>query len=463
MIDFLHLIRKSDLSKDLFLGQFGLEKENVRADIKGNIALTTHPFGDKTQNPYITTDFAESQVEMVTPIFDTPAKAYAFLEDIHDIVSLSLKNEYLWPYSLPPILTADDNLIKAAHFKEPAITEYREYLSQKYGKRRQLLSGIHFNFSFNSDFINILYDLTDKKISFREFTDELYLKIARLYLKYSWLVIYIFGANSVAHESYITCATRTRDKITPDTYNFQGSSSFRNGVSGYRNLKHFYVSYNSLSNYIHDIENAIDDGTIIAAKEYYSQVRLKGCFKGGALEDLKQNGINYVEIRTLDLNPLVPLGITIKQLEFMHMMLVYCLLAPDFCMTDDDYRFANINQLQAADANRDDGVMLHFAENKHRSVREWGNEFIQNMYDTLESLNVPKELLLILKEFQDALVKDDCSPAKVIKEGVISEGYTKFFMQKAHEYKEISKQRIPDINEIKNQNSHIAQIMATLK
>ena len=465
MIDFLKLIKKNDLSKDLLLGQFGLEKENVRADLNGNLALTSHPvvFGDKTQNPYITTDFAESQIEMITPIFDKPAKAYSFLENVHDIVSLSLKNEYLWPYSLPPVLPTDDNLIKAAYFKEPAITEYREYLSQKYGKRKQLLSGIHFNFSFNSDFIHALYDFTDKKISFREFNDELYLKVARLYLKYSWLVIYLFGANSVAHESYMTCATRTRDKITPDTYDFHGSSSFRNGVSGYRNLKHFYVSYNSLSNYIRDIRNAIDDGTIIAAKEYYSQIRLKGHSKGSVLEDLEQNGINYIEIRTLDLNPLVPLGLTVKQLNFMHMMLVYCLLAPDFCMTDDDYRFANINQLQAADANRDEDVMLHFAANEHRSAREWGNQFIQNMYDTLEPLDVPKEQLLVLKDFQKVLVKDECSPAKVIKEGVISKGYTEFFMQKADEYKEISKQRIPDINEVKNQNSHIAQIMATLK
>ncbi len=465
MIDFLKLIKKNDLSKDLLLGQFGLEKENVRADLNGNLALTSHPvvFGDKTQNPYITTDFAESQIEMITPVFDTPAKAYGFLENVHDIVSLSLKDEYLWPYSLPPVLPTDDNLIKAAYFTNPAITEYREYLSQKYGKRKQLLSGIHFNFSFNSNFIHALYDFTDKKISFREFNDELYLKVARLYLKYSWLVIYLFGANSVAHESYMTCATRTRDKITPDTYDFHGSSSFRNGVSGYRNLKHFYVSYNSLSNYIRDIRNAIDDGTIIAAKEYYSQIRLKGHSKGSVLEDLEQNGINYIEIRTLDLNPLVPLGLTVKQLNFMHVMLVYCLLAPDFCMTDDDYRFANINQLQAADANRDEDVMLHFAANEHRSVREWGNEFIQNMYDTLEPLDVPKEQLLVLKDFQKVLVKDECSPAKVIKEGVISKGYTEFFMQKADEYKEISKQRIPDINAVKNQNSHIAQIMATLK
>ena len=365
---------------------------------------------------------------------------------------------------MPPILPADDELIKVASFKEPEITQYREYLSQKYGKRKQLLSGIHFNFSFNSDFIRTLYDVTDREISFREFNDEMYLKVARLYLKYSWLVIYLFGANSVAHESYMTCATRTCNKITPDTYDFHGSSSFRNGVSGYRNLKHFYVSYNSLSNYLRDIRNAIDDGTIIAAKEYYSQVRLKGYSKGSVLEDLEQNGINYIEIRTLDLNPLVPLGLTVKQLNFMHMMLVYCLLAPDFCMTDDDYRFANINQLQAADANRDEDIMLHFAANEHRSVLEWGNEFIQNMYDTLEPLNLPKEQLLVLKDFQNILVKDDFSTAKIIKEWVISNGYSEFFMQKAKEYKEISKIHLPDFNEIDySQESHIAQIIATLK
>lgn len=464
-MDFLELIQKTKLSRELLLGQFGLEKENVRAYINGNLSLTPHPsiFGDKVDNPYITTDFAESQIEMITPVFNSISRAYDFLESVHDVVSLSLKDEYLWPYSLPPILPVNDNLIKAAYFKEPAITEYREYLSQKYGKRKQLLSGIHFNFSFNSDFIHSLYDVTDKRTSFREFNDDVYLKVARLYLKYSWLVIYLFGANSVAHESYMNCATRSGKEITSDSYDFDGSSSFRNGVSGYRNLKHFFVSYNSLSNYIRDIRNAIDDGTIIAAKEYYSQLRLKGHSKGSVLEDLEQNGINYIEIRTLDLNPLLPLGLSLEQLDFIHLMLVYCLLAPDFCMGDDDYRFANINQLQAADANRDEGVMLHFALNQQRSIRDWGNEFILQMHDTLKSLDIPIEKLSVLKDFQKILLHDECSPAKIIKEGVISKGYTEFFMQKALEYKEISKIHIPNIDKSKNQKGYINQILATLK
>ena len=462
-MDFLKLIKKSRLSHELLRGQFGLEKENVRADINGNLALTPHPsiFGDKVDNPYITTDFAESQIEMVTPVFDSISEAYGFLESVHDIVSLSLKDEYLWPYSLPPRLPANDDLIKAAHFKDQSITQYREYLSKKYGKRKQLLSGIHFNFSFNSDFLHNLYDTTNKKLSFREFNDEIYLKVARLYLKYSWLVIYLFGANSVAHESYMTCASRSRTAITPDTYDFHGSSSFRNGISGYRNLKHFFVSYNSLSNYIRDIKNAIDDGIIIAAKEYYSQLRLKGHSKGSVLEDLEHNGINYIEIRTLDLNPLLPLGLSVEQMEFMHLMLVYCLVAPDFCMGDDDYRFANINQLQAADGNRDEGIMLHYAKNEQRSIRDWGNEFIIQMYDTLKSLNVPNDKLNILKHFQKLLQEDASSPAKIIKNGVISKGYAHYFMQKVEEYKEISKTNLQDINE--NKTSYKNQITKTLK
>ena len=464
-MNFLDIIRKSNLSYELLTGQFGLEKENVRADINGNLALTPHPsiFGDKTENPYITTDFAESQVEMITPVFDSPAKAFDFLQAIQDVVSLSLDNEYLWPYSLPPVLPDDDSLIEAAHFRDQEITNYRKYLSKKYGKRKQLLSGIHFNFSFNSNFIKLLYQSTDQSITYREFKDLVYLKVARVYLKYSWLVIYLFGANSVAHESYMTCAARTCEKITADTYDFHGSSSFRNGVSGYRNLKHFYVSYNSLSNYIRDIRSAINDGIIISAKEYYSQLRLKGHSKGSVLEDLEQNGINYIEIRTLDLNPMLPLGVSVKQLDFVHLMLVYCLLAPDFCMSDDDYRFANINQLQAADANRDDGVMLHFSANEHRSIREWGNEFIQNMYDTMQSLGIPGQKLSVLKDFQEALIKDDCSPAKIVKEGVMSKGYATYFMQKSQEYLDIPRTHLPHLEKNNHNEGYIAQILKTLK
>ena len=466
-MDFLQLIKDHDLAGYMLAGHFGLEKENLRTVGKGHMALTPHPtiFGDKASNPFITTDFAEAQIEMVTPALESPAQAFQFMQTLHDIVSLTLKDEYLWPYSLPPILPQDDNLIKAAYFTQPEITQYREYLARKYGKRKQLLSGIHYNFSFSQKLMGEIYNATDKKLSYREFHDEVYLKVARVYLKYAWLIIYLFGANSVAHESYMTCCKRSQEKITNDTYDFHGSSSFRNGVSGYRNLNHFFVSYNSLSHYISDIEKAITDGNIIAAKEYYSQIRLKGHSKGSILEDLSKDGINYIEIRTLDLNPLVPLGVTLEQLEFVHLMLVYCLIAPDFRLCDEDYRFANLNQLLAADANREEDIMLHFGSHQQKDLRLWGGEFIQAMIDVFTELNIATDKLSLLRNTRDKLLHDKSSIASEIKEGVIRRGYANFFMQKSIDYLALSKHDLPGFNLAtypKDGEEYANEIVATL-
>lgn len=434
-MNFYDLIKQQNLGSLLLSGNFGLEKENVRTDLAGNIALTPHPetFGDKAKHPYITTDFAESQVEMVTPIFDTTKEALKFVEALHDIVSLELDNEILWPYSLPPALPSDDHLIKAAQFTDPEITEYREYLANKYGTRKQLLSGVHFNFSFSDKFMHLLYDANPDNLSFREFRDQVYLKVARYYLKYCWLVIYLTGANSVAHESYISCCNPDKEKIGNDSYLFKGSS-FRNGVSGYRNLEHFYVSYNSLYDYISDIKEAINGGQIIAAKEYYSQLRLKGGSKAGVLKDLYQNGINYVEIRTLDLNPLTKVGITQESLDFIHLLLVYSLVAPDFWLSDEEYRFANLNQILAADADRTQDIRLHYSANEERSLREWGIEFLEQVSEALSGLGIESDRLAILAKMQNKLRENAPSYAAQIADEIAIHGYKQFFMDKAQIY-----------------------------
>ena len=435
-MDFYNLIKQHGLSNLLLQGNFGLEKENLRTDKNGHLALTPHPevFGDKAKHPYITTDFAEAQVEMVTPIFPTPNEALKFMEALHDLVSLELKDEVLWPYSLPPVLPEDDNLIKEAQFNDPEITEYREYLADKYGKRKQLLSGVHFNFSFSDKFMKLLYCANPDNLSYREFRDQVYLKVARYYLKYCWLVIYLTGANSVAHESYITCCKRPKEKITNDSYLFNGSCSFRNGQSGYRNLEHFYVSYNSLYEYIADIKQAINDGQIIAAKEYYSQLRLKGRTKGGVLDDLYNNGINYVEIRTLDLNPLTKLGITPESLDLVHLLLVYALIAPDFWMSDEEYQMANQNQILAADSSRQAEIMLNYAPNEQKGLCKWGSEFLSEVHATLLGIGIPAERLAVLLDYQQQLRKNTPSAAQTIANEVIANGYSHYFMQQANEY-----------------------------
>lgn len=442
-MDFLQSVIKHNLSDLILTGNFGLEKENLRVDTSGNLALTIHPavFGDKAKHPYITTDFAESQIEMVTPPLESPKAALDFMQALHDMVSENLENEYLWPYSLPAILPEDGSLIKEAQFSVPEITEYREYLSHKYGKRKQLLSGVHYNFSFDDKFMNLLYRTKHDSLSYREFRDQVYLKLARYYLKYSWLFIYLFGANSVMHESYIECCKIPKQKFNDDSYSFKGSSSFRNGTSGYRNLEYFYVSYNSLYDYIADINHAIDSGQIIAAKEYYSQLRLKGHSKGNVLEDLKQNGINYIEVRTLDLNPLVPLGITLESLELIHLFMVYALVAPDFYLSDDEYRLANENQVSAADGDYFSGIMLHRDAKITVRLEDWGVEVLDDMYAKLSILGISSDKLQIINSFKNKLKAREANPAVKIAKEVGEQGYANYFIKQAKDSLEETKSR----------------------
>lgn len=440
-MDFYELVKEHDLGRLLLCGNFGLEKENLRTTLAGDLALTPHPsvLGDKAKHPYITTDFSEAQIEMVTPVFSTTSEVLKFMEALHDLVSLELDNEVLWPYSLPPVLPEDDSLIKEAQFTDPEITEYREYLAHKYGKRKQLLSGVHFNFSFSEKFLNLMYCANPDNLSYREFRDQVYLKVARYYLKYCWLVIYLTGANSVAHDSYIACCKRPKERLTDDTYVFSGSGSFRNGVSGYRNLEHFYVSYNSLYEYIADIKRAIGDGHIIAAKEYYSQLRLKGSTKGGVLDDLHNNGINYVEIRTLDLNPLTKVGITGESLDFVHLLLVYSLVAPEFWLSDDGYRYANDNQILAADGDRRQALILRDSDGQEHELRSWGIEILDDMQQRLSELGISSERLQVLNHYRNQLIQDNPSSAEIIAQHVQENGYREYFMARANDYLHQSK------------------------
>ncbi|MDP4185476.1 MAG: bifunctional glutamate--cysteine ligase GshA/glutathione synthetase GshB, partial [Bacteroidota bacterium] len=163
-------------------GLFGIEKENIRVDKAGNLAQTPHPkiFGNKLKNPFITTDFSESQIEMRTPPLSDIKQMLGFLETVHDVISLELTEEYLWPQSIPPILPEDKYIPIAQYGEEDKEAQhYRELLAQKYGPKKQLFSGIHFNLSFSEKLLETLYDLSNTALTFDEFKDKVYLKTIR--------------------------------------------------------------------------------------------------------------------------------------------------------------------------------------------------------------------------------------------------------------------------------------------
>jgi len=250
---------------DLLLnGKWGLEEEALRVTPDGDLALTPHPevFGDKDNNPYITTDFSESQMELITPALGSIEEIFSFLDGLKDHVTRELQNELLWPQSMPVPLPSSEKIpiARYGNTDEGKLKEiYRSGLALRYGKKIQMISGIHYNFSFQDAFWEKLIHGLGIKTEKQRFINESYAGLVRNVLRYRWLLIYLFGASPVTDDNYYKDIAQK-----PGIYNdFMGSDSpfsqsIKNAISlrmsrfGYENGEQgeLSVSYNSLEEYI---------------------------------------------------------------------------------------------------------------------------------------------------------------------------------------------------------------------
>lgn len=296
----------------------------LRVTSDGTLAVTKHPkaLGHKATHPYITTDFSESQVELVTPTFSTIEAAHHFLETLYDITALNIGDERLWPQSMPCALP-EGGTIPLADFgvSELEASRYREHLLQKYGAKKQLISGIHFNFSFSDKMLSALYEGSPEQ--YRHFKDQLYLKLIRQYLRMRWIIVYLFGATPAVHASYEERCVSQMQALHEDTFSNKQALSYRNSDCGYTNVEPLYPNYATLSSYIDDVRWFIAKGEITNPNELYSPIRLKTSKGGNDLNQLEAHGIDYIEIRNIDLNPFEKTGIARKDLQFLHLLLLY--------------------------------------------------------------------------------------------------------------------------------------------
>lgn len=320
----LNLYKKLFSKNELLTGNFGIEREALRVDDIGNLSTKKHPetLGEKIKNPYITTDFSESQIEMITPVFSSLEDTRNFLESLYDIVSNSIDDEYLWPQSMPCKIIDEDN-IPIADFGdgEDGIDklEYRKALLKKYGGKKQLISGIHYNFSFKDGFIKKLYNSEVRKENYKKFKNEFYLKITRNYLRYRWFLVYVLGGTPTIHESYAkNCIERKKNNCIDNKV-----VSFRNSRCGYENIIDIYPSYKSVESHVKSIVGFMTKGIIEDYRELYSQIRLKPKDTKNPLDSLLRDGVNYIEIRSVDINPFEKSGISLEDLRFIHMFLLY--------------------------------------------------------------------------------------------------------------------------------------------
>lgn len=434
----LNTMKNLFTKQELLKGNFGIEREGLRVDSKGNLSEKQHPkaFGYKMCNPYITTDFSESQLELITPTFSTTEETYKFLNALYDIAAMEIKDEYLWPQSMPSIIPNDKD-IPIAEFcgcEEGKIArEYREELLLKYGGKKQLISGIHYNFSFNENIIKKLYENSNKADDYKTFKDNIYLKVTRNYLRYRWLLVYLLGCTGVVHESYQEECVQQLKEISKDSYSNEGALSYRNSNCGYKNKIDLFPNYNSVNEYVESIKKFIDEDLIDSHKELYAPIRLKAKDPKYLLNSLLNDGISYLEYRSIDINPFEKGGISLTDLNFINLFNL-------FLLTEDESGYENWQQ----DALENQNIIATNGQSNINLIKDgesiskeiWAFDILNKIKFINDELKLGKEKILedISKRIEDY---KETYTYKII-EKVKKEGYIKAHLNLAKKYKDLA-------------------------
>lgn len=400
MMNFKQLLLHVNARPFIDQARFGIEREGQRVDLAGNLAKTDHPaiFGDRSYHPYIQTDFSETQTEMITPVTDSIPELFQYLAAVYDVTARSIpKEEMIWPLSMPPALPEKDEEIIIAKLKNFEDVLYRRYLAKEYGKRKQMVSGIHFNFEFGDELLRTLFSHQEEFQDFSEFKTELYLKTARNFMRYRWMITYLFGASPMSEKNYFLDESHPQEPVR----------SIRNSALGYTNHPNVKVSYASMKQYLADIERMIEEGKLSEEKEFYTPLRFRG---GKKVADLATTGVRYIELRNIDLNPYARLGINPEQVRFLQLFLMYMLWTEE--KEDSD-------QWVAEGTTRNNKVALEQPSDQTEFHQE-GREILEGMKQMLVELDWLDSLYLVEEALTQMDYPEQTLAAKLYQEAQLS-------------------------------------------
>ncbi|MDF3819023.1 glutamate--cysteine ligase [Leptospira sp. 96542] len=337
----------------LLSAKHGLERESVRVSKNGIISNTPHPksLGSSLTHPLIKTDFAEAQIEYATGIHKSIPDALFELTELHKFTLQKLENEYLWPFSMPPVLP-DDSKIQIGQYGTSSEGRkkhiYRRGLAARYGRKMQTISGVHYNISFDTCLLSKVSQLRFNKPLDKNTQSQIYFDTIRNFYRLSPALLYLFGASSVTDESFIVGEKKLKP-YQKRTLLAPFATTLRLSSIGYTSKvqSKFPISVNSLEDYASDMcsvvsktyqpykkfnlkkENQLNDFVLQLENEYYSLVRPKQVPRGEerVVDALLERGVEYLEIRLLDLDPFSPIGVEENRLYFIHLVLLYCMLS----------------------------------------------------------------------------------------------------------------------------------------
>jgi glutamate--cysteine ligase len=365
----------------------GIEKESLRVRPDGTLAQTLHSpaLGAALTHPHITTDFSESQLELITGPQPSVEACLEELQQIHQIVYRHIGEEVMWAGSMPCNLPSD-HLIPIGRYGTSNVgrakTVYRLGLAHRYGRRMQAISGIHYNFSLPG------------------VSSEEYFALIRNFRRRSWLLLYLFGASPAVCSSFVAGRPHELTEIAPGTHYAPHGTSLRMGRLGYQSdaQTSLRVSYNNLDDYTASLYDAltkpyasyekigIRDGddyrqlstTLLQIEnEFYSSVRPKRRIKRGErpLHALRERGVEYVEVRLMDLDPFAPIGITPVACRFLDVFLLDCLLGDSPLDTPEEILEVRHNQQTVAVRGREPGIKLK-RNGAATAFGDWAKEIV---------------------------------------------------------------------------------------
>ena len=397
-------------------GRKGVEKESLRVSPDGVIAQTRHPqaLGAPLTNEHITTDFSESLIELVTPPFGETWELLQYLCDIHQFVYRHLQDELLWATSMPCAIDGDAS-IPLAQFGSSNVgrikTIYRHGLGVRYGRIMQAISGVHFNYSFSPKLWGVLEAVNQSKHPLQDFISEQYFGVLRNYRRYGWLVLYLFGTSPAVSNSFFAGRDNTLPALDGDTVYEPFGTSLRMSDIGYRNKNQstLSVSVNSLAEYVRDLSRAIGtpyppyqklgvkvDGVyqqlnanmLQIENEYYSFIRPKRIARSGErpTKALHRAGVEYVEVRALDVSAFDPVGVNQNKLRFLEAFLALCLLRESAPISLGEQAALDANHLLVARRGREPNLRLS-REGRSISLAEWARELLDSMQGLCEMLD----------------------------------------------------------------------------
>ena len=382
----------------------GIEKESLRVLPDGALALTAHPraLGSALKHPRITTDFSEALIELITAVHTGVEDCLGEMKRIHQFVYRHIGDELLWGASMPCRLP-DEKTIPIARYGTSNVgrakTVYRVGLSHRYGKRMQMIAGLHYNFSLPSAAWPALLGKGDP--------NEAYFALIRNFRRHAWLLLYLFGASPAVCACFVEGRRHQLKELAPGTMYLPHATSLRMGRLGYLSeaQDQLAVSYNDIASYTDSLHDALtrpyapyeaigvreggvagDDvdsyrqlatSLLQIENEFYSAIRPKRVIRPGErpLHALRERGVEYVEVRAMDLDPFSPIGIAPQTARFLDVFLLHCLLYDSPPDTKKEIEALGRNKQLVASRGREPGLILDRYGEK-LALREWGGQVL---------------------------------------------------------------------------------------